>query len=108
MYRSRCTRSGCTSARTASGLSRYVVFTACLAASQVQHEPRAARARHADLHHLAALLLGVAQEVVAVLRLALDHRGGAHAALAALAVEQRVAAVLDQAVEDRLVRGDSD
>ena len=37
-----------------------------------------------------------------MLRLAFEDAGGTHAAFAALAVEQRVAAVLDQAVEDGL------
>ena len=38
--------------------------------SEVQDEPRRARARDADLHHLAARLLGVAENVVAVLHFA--------------------------------------
>ena len=60
------------------------------AALQIDHQPRRLRARHANLHHLVSGALVIAEDVVAMVGHALQHGDLADAALAALAIVQRI------------------
>ena len=75
--------------RTASTFPRYLAMSASCPASEIQHQPRRLRPRHADLHHLAGGFLGVRQDEVAMIGHAFDHVDLADAAIAALAIVQR-------------------
>jgi hypothetical protein len=55
-------------------------------ASEIDHKPRRLRPRHADLHHLVAGALFVAEDVIAVIGNAFQDGDLADAALAALAI----------------------
>ena len=71
--------------------------------SEIKDQARTPGARNADLHHIALGFFSRRQIVIAVVDLAFQHGGGAHTALATLAVKHRVAAVLNQAVQQALV-----
>src|SRR5437016_2030916 len=86
----------------ASTLPRYLAIKP--PPSEIEHEPRRFRPRDANLHDLAGRLLGIGQDLVAMIGRALDHADLADAAIAALAIMHPILAGFDQHGENGLAR----
>src|SRR5262249_23330229 len=76
--------------------------------SEIELQQRVERARDADHHGLAACLLSIAQDLVAMVRTSRQHGRFAGAAGALTAGEGRHQAGAFDCFEDRLVRADLD